>query len=643
VLRHTLLWLLLWLVTATSSMASTVLTAADSRLRLSGALVTVLRDPLGHLRIEDVASAAFADRFQAVRDLTSFGYTRDVIWLRLDLQRDAAAPAEWWLEVSTTTINDLRLYSPTPAGFSVSQCGDRFAFSQRAIAYHRPVFAVALPDSQPRRFYLRLESDSSLSAELALWQPTALRDAGQIQILLLGGLMGMVLMSALISLIHWNNTRNPTLLHFSAFNLVILVFLPTQLGLTTQIALANLPWLADPLVPWTLALMIVATLLVFFKSLEIATQFPRLARLIRLAMVLCLLAALSREFDLYSQVGGPLLQILFAASLLTTGWISWQRWRQKHQGAGHIFIAHMVLFSSILTGRLMYLGLLPANELTQNTWALALLTFLLLIHTGIVVDASVARHHREAAHEEARVARELAQRELHLRREQSVFFSFVAHELRTPLGIILMGLKNFSRELNGQDERSQTRLQRLTRAAERMAALVERHLHLQRLASADFELQMQPMSPIQIGNSALVEVHEAYPQRHFQLHCADNLPSLVSMDQELVQLALGNLLGNAAKYSPTDQPVQLSISGDSELRFQVIDHGPGIALQEQTRLFDLYKRSPTVDGQAGFGIGLATARHVAALHRGSLSYTDAPGGGAIFTLSLPTTTPELSS
>jgi len=54
------------------------------------------------------------------------------------------------------------LLRKTPAAFSVSHCGDRFAFSQRTLAYHRPVYAAALPDSQPRRFYLRLESDSSL-------------------------------------------------------------------------------------------------------------------------------------------------------------------------------------------------------------------------------------------------------------------------------------------------------------------------------------------------------------------------------------------------------------------------------------------------------------------------------------------------
>lgn len=70
-----------------------------------------------------------------------------------------------------------------------------------------------------------------------------------------------------------------------------------------------------------------------------------------------------------------------------------------------------------------------------------MLAFLLLVHTGIVVDAGLAWRNRNAAHEEARVARELAAHERQLRGEQTVFFSFVAHELRTPLGVIVTGLK----------------------------------------------------------------------------------------------------------------------------------------------------------------------------------------------------------
>ena len=241
----------------------------------------------------------------------------------------------------------------------------------------------------------------------------------------------------------------------------------------------------DVLVPWTLGLTTAAVLMMFFKPLEITRLFPRLALMLKLLAVLALLAPLSREFGWYGQLGGPVLQVLFISGLLVTAWISWHRWRQNLTGAVFFLVAHAVLIGSVLIGRLMLLGLLPVNSLTYLSWAPALLAFLLLVHAGIVIDVTVASHQRASVKEEAKAARELVQHEQKLRLEQSVFFSFVAHELRTPLGIIVAGLKNLSRELKNIDEKSLTRIRRLTRAAERMGMLVEQHLTLQRLSSAE--------------------------------------------------------------------------------------------------------------------------------------------------------------
>ena len=168
-------WALHWLLALVSVLAfdatAALLHANDRSLALTGSEVAYLRDPSGQLGINDVAADKLATRFLSMSGRSSFGYTNDVIWLRITLQREWQAPAEWWLELTNPYINDLRMYSPGDGGFAVRQCGDRYPFVEREISYHHPVFNVSLLDANPRTFYLRMQSDSSLSSELVLWRP----------------------------------------------------------------------------------------------------------------------------------------------------------------------------------------------------------------------------------------------------------------------------------------------------------------------------------------------------------------------------------------------------------------------------------------------------------------------------------------
>lgn len=611
------------------------LTANDVRHDLAGHEISYLRDPRGEWRIDDVASPAFASNFQEVLSNPSFGYTRDVIWLRVTLQRDSTAPELWALEVTNPFINDLQFYTPRNPGFVVAQAGDRFPFSQREIAFHHPVFNVVLPDTKGHTFYLRMASDSSLSVQLPLWQPSALRIAGQQEILLFGGMLGMAIMSFLIALVHWASSRDPLLLRFCGMTLTIFVFVPAQNGFLSQFVFMNYPLIGDLMVPWTLGLMVATVHVVIGTALEIPTKFPRSARVLRAMFVLCLMMPLTREIDLYWLVGGPMLQILFISSLILTGGISVLRWKARVEGAAYFVSAHAVLIGSLIAGRLTLLGILPVNTFTQASWIPGAFTFLLLVHAGIVMDALVATRERNSAVKEALLAKEVATSEHHLRREQTVFFSFVAHELRSPLGIITAGLKNLQREFAQFGPDTQSRLSRMGRAAERLGSLIESHLQLQRLTNADFLPHFIAVAPCQPAEDALAEVRAAYPERTFELVCTASLPTSVEVDAELIVLALGNLLSNAAKYSPNEDPVLLEVAADHMLHYRVRDHGSGLSAEEQSRLFKVFQRSASAKGKIGFGIGLATAKRVAEVHDGSLAYADGQGGGAQFTLSVP--------
>jgi two-component system, sensor histidine kinase LadS len=453
----------------------------EERRELNGGEVAFLRDPEGRYDITEVSAPTMSEKFQPLARGLSFGYTTDVIWLRITLQRASAAPSVWRLEVTNSYINDLRFYAPSQNGFAVAQAGDRFPYAERPFSFYNPVFAVDLPDSAPRSFYLRLYTDSSTSAGLLLWQPAALREAGQTALLLLGSVMGMILMSLIFSLLNFAFTRNRRLLSFAAMTAVIILMLPAQLGLLAQFALPHTPLLADLLVPWCLAITIASLILTFRQPLDIPQNHPRLDRILQVAVLISLLAPLTREFNLYSQIGGPLLQVLFMGALVINSGVAWQRWRKKLDGAAYLFAAHAVFFSSLLIGRLVWIGLLPAAPWMFTSWVPGLLAFLVLAQVGIIVELRTSNRARHTAENAAQLAIRQADQEKQLREEQTVFFSFVAHELRSPLGVIVAGLKNLGSELVQPSSATKTRLERLNRATQRMALLVDRHLELQPL------------------------------------------------------------------------------------------------------------------------------------------------------------------
>jgi signal transduction histidine kinase len=98
---------------------------------------------------------------------------------------------------------------------------------------------------------------------------------------------------------------------------------------------------------------------------------------------------------------------------------------------------------------------------------------------------------------------------------------------------------------------------------------------------------------------------------------------------------VGNLLSNAAKYG-AGRPVEVTVSSDSETsRLTVRDHGIGIDLEHQARIFDRFERAVSVRHYGGLGLGLWIVRQIVEAHGGSISVESSPGKGSAFTVELP--------
>jgi two-component system, OmpR family, sensor histidine kinase KdpD len=110
----------------------------------------------------------------------------------------------------------------------------------------------------------------------------------------------------------------------------------------------------------------------------------------------------------------------------------------------------------------------------------------------------------------------------------------------------------------------------------------------------------------------------------------------VHCDASQIERVLVNLIENAAKFSPAGAPVSLRAraSEDDHVEISVIDHGPGISLDQRERVFEPFYRGRG-GGAGGTGLGLAIARGFVEANAGTLTIEDAPGGGTCMRIVLP--------
>jgi signal transduction histidine kinase len=174
--------------------------------------------------------------------------------------------------------------------------------------------------------------------------------------------------------------------------------------------------------------------------------------------------------------------------------------------------------------------------------------------------------------------------------------------------------------------------------AERLNRLVTDLLDLSRVRAGQLQLDPQVIAAEDLVGAALQRLAGVPGAERVVVRLPpDGSVPAGRMDFVHALRALGNLLENALRYSPADQPVELVVGVEgAELAFHVLDHGPGVADAERGRIFEPFYRGPPSDaGRSGTGLGLAIARSVAEAQGGSVEYAPRAGGGSRFTLTLP--------
>jgi signal transduction histidine kinase len=590
-----------------------------------------LKDPSQRLTIEEVAQRSA--NFTPAPNGFAAGYTHHVHWLRFELRPLFADPSPTVLEIRPPFLDDVRLFIPREGGgFDEKVAGDRLPFSSREIPHYGLAFSIPPLPPEGRSFYIRLQTSSSSVMALRHWTQEGYGNVKTQESAALGLYYGILL--SLLTLLAWQGHWRSSGLHrsFLVFTAAITLSLLGMNGLVAPFLGRDTPAITDH---WTSisTLLLYASFGPLFQHLfetKVGSARHRFFQMVGWAPLLGLLAI---PLGWYTDVIAVLSILVVSAALLAV-YLSLQPQQLRTVGGSLIAAAMLFAAYSGTNVLLSVMGILPSQFWFVYGFQIGMLVTLVLLMLMLVARSRVGAQQALEDRERAVAAEAQAQAERQSRQELSRFVAIFSHEIKTPLAVIKSSAESLQMVLPTTDSTTHQRLARIVSGTKRINLLAEQFLRKDEIDEDGFEPERKPLDLARCLSDAVDEVDHEQRVRWLR-------PLVTSPwrgDPLLISILVSNLVGNALKYSPSDQSVTIDFNHEAEqyvLRVQ--DHGPGIESAQLPHIFNSYYRGQPDGAISGSGLGLHLVKRIAELHGARVQVQSQVGHGSTFSVYFPKT------
>ena len=222
------------------------------------------------------------------------------------------------------------------------------------------------------------------------------------------------------------------------------------------------------------------------------------------------------------------------------------------------------------------------------------------------------------------------QKEKEVREARLNFFTMIAHEIRTPVSLIIGPLEKIMKRDNPSED-----MRVIDRNAHRLLELVNQLLDFRKVEQHSLVMHFAPQNIRQLMMSVSERFTPTFEQgnKSFTVDYPDEHFTAI-IDKEAVTKVISNLLTNANKYTNNEVRLSCQVDPDGEhFRIVVSDNGIGIREEDRSRLFEPFFQAQ--DNKPGTGIGLSIVKNIVDLHHGTISVSSEVGKGSTFTIVLP--------
>lgn len=223
---------------------------------------------------------------------------------------------------------------------------------------------------------------------------------------------------------------------------------------------------------------------------------------------------------------------------------------------------------------------------------------------------------------------------------RSYFLANISHEFRTPLAalkasveLLLEGVREFSLDETLELARS------IHLSVTSLQTLIDNLLESVSIEAGRFRIRRKLTDLNVVVNEASIVMKPLLERRNQSLvvDIPQHLPK-VNVDPMRMTQVLVNLLSNASKYGPIDQPIEVcfSLEANDMLKISVSDRGTGITAEDKQNIFHRFVRLDQKDqAQYGIGLGLSVVKTIVESHGGIVGLDERPDGGSIFWFAIP--------
>ena len=222
---------------------------------------------------------------------------------------------------------------------------------------------------------------------------------------------------------------------------------------------------------------------------------------------------------------------------------------------------------------------------------------------------------------------------MHKQQQMEEYFNLVAHDLRTPLTVILSYAEMIGQELPA-DSQTRSMINKIWEVGKQMKAMIELITDRMRLEADNYQLNKTDIQLIAFVHDIASQHSLDDTSPHIHVDIEENLQ--VHADANLLQRALHNLLSNAAKHSPANSVIEIRCWGTAHgIVLAISDQGQGIEPEDQPYVFDPFFITSVGKQKGGIGLGLNITDKIVQVHGGHLYVCSQKGAGTTFAMFLP--------
>lgn len=656
---------LLFTAPVSAAMGTVDLQAGNASYLLTGCF-DALEDPGYQYDIEQMDIPAIAAKFHpaAVRGSLNFGYSSAAYWLRC--QVNSANAGQWLLEIGYPSLDNVQMFTPVGNGQYVKQeAGDLKPFSARGYPHRNFIFPLTVrPGSQV--FYLRVRSEGTLTIPAKLWRPDAFYLQDNITYAIIASYYGLIVALGLYNLLLFFSLRERVYLEYVLMVAGMAIGQASLNGFGNQFVWPESPAWGNASQPMGFAICGLFGSLFTRSFLATEIRVPWIDK-IYWGIITGFLLLIPLPFVSYhwaamlTSLGG------LGFSIFTCG-VGFYCLRRQFAGAGYFVLAWTLLLAGVAGMAARNFGWLPTNFFTLYGMQIGSSMEMLLLSFALAERIRTMRREKDLAQADALVSRQqlvdnlqhserllgkrVSERTRQLteakklletalmqeqenRETQAHFLGLMAHEIRSPIAVIGNTAQMLHVLVQPDQPEWKARVEKILGAVRRLSTLMDQLLTEERLSVMNHGLERQLGNLDQFCQELATSFSEAYDRKVIYETNGENI-SLFA-DWQLIGIAIGNLIDNAAKYSPADTVIQLKIEQEDAamLCIAVTDVGAGIAPELQPRIFEKFMRGENESRLPGVGLGLYLVNWIAEFHGGFADVDSVLGQGSCFRIHLP--------